>query len=125
MFRIGHTRDLDAVLFHDRERGVGIAFQSITTRDFVAYVNDHLFLGDPIAKSIDLTAWLSQPGLPAGFAEPKSDRLAAIDQTARGWLDGSCPKRLRSRRRATRVISDVDRPAQADRAALPRPRRHA
>ncbi len=67
------------------------AFQSITTSDFVAYLKDHLFLGDPIAQSIDLTAWLRQPGLPVGFAEPKSERLAAIDQEARGWLDGSVP----------------------------------
>jgi leukotriene-A4 hydrolase len=67
------------------------AFQSITTSDFVAYLNDHLFLGDPIAKSIDLAAWLSRPGLPAGIAEPKSESLAAIDQTAQGWLNGSIP----------------------------------
>ena len=43
------------------------------------------------SKTIDLAAWLEGPGLPAGFAEPKSARLDAIDQTARGWLDGSIP----------------------------------
>ena len=31
----------------------------------------------------------SGPGLPAGFPEPKSSRLAAIDQVAKSWLLGS------------------------------------
>jgi aminopeptidase N len=65
------------------------AFQSITTDDFVAYLNDHLFRGDPIGKSIDISAWLGQPGLPAGFAEPKSKTLEEIDKEARGWSSGS------------------------------------
>jgi hypothetical protein len=67
------------------------AFQSITTSDFVGYLNDHLFMGDPAAKAIDMTAWLSRPGLPASFAEPKSQRLAEIDKQAKGWVDGSIP----------------------------------
>ncbi len=51
-------------------------------RDFVEFVRDRLFRQDPqAARSIDLDAWLERPGLPAAFAEPKSVRLAAIDQT--------------------------------------------
>jgi aminopeptidase N len=65
------------------------AFKSITTGDFVGYLNDHLLLGDPIAKTIDLDSWLNAPGLPTNFAEPKSERLAEIDREARGWSDGS------------------------------------
>jgi aminopeptidase N len=65
------------------------AFQSIPTADFVAYLKDHLFLDRDEARTIDLTAWLEGPGLPPGFAEPKSARLEAIDQAARGWLDGT------------------------------------
>ena len=65
------------------------AFRSITTADFVAYLKEHL-LDDPAdAKAIDLTAWLESPGLPEGFVEPRSTRLAAIDKLAQGWLDGS------------------------------------
>lgn len=67
------------------------AFRSITTADFTAYLNDHLLLGPDDAKAIDLDAWLNQPGLPSGFAEPKSARLEAIDRTAKGWLDGTIP----------------------------------
>jgi leukotriene-A4 hydrolase len=65
------------------------AFRSITTAEFVAYLKEHL-LDDPAdARSIDLSAWLEGPGLPAGFPEPKSARLDAIDMAARGWLDGA------------------------------------
>ena len=66
------------------------AFRSITTRDFVDFVRDRLFRHDPAAaQSIDLDAWLERPGLPAAFAEPKSGRLAAIDQMAQNWLAGT------------------------------------
>jgi leukotriene-A4 hydrolase len=66
------------------------AFKSITTADFKAYLNDHLFLHDPeAARKIDLTAWMERPGLPDSFAEPKSARLATVDQLARDWFAGS------------------------------------
>jgi leukotriene-A4 hydrolase len=65
------------------------AFRSITTDEFAAYLKDHLLLDPNESKGIDLPAWLEGPGLPAGFAEPKSARLDAIDKTARGWLDGT------------------------------------
>ena len=66
------------------------AFTSITTAEFEASLRAHLFRDDPDAsRSIDLLAWLERPGLPADFAEPKSDRLAAIDKAAQGWLDRS------------------------------------
>ena len=65
------------------------AFQSITTADFVAYLKEHLLHDPRESRTIDLAAWLEGPGLPAGFAEPKSARLDAIDKAARGWLDGS------------------------------------
>ncbi len=67
------------------------AFRSITTADFTAYLKDHLLLGPDESKVIDLDAWLEGPGLPSGFAEPKSARLDAIDRTAKGWLDGTIP----------------------------------
>ena len=55
----------------------------------MAYLKENL-LADPVeAKFIDLTAWLEGPGLPAGFTEPQSTRLDAIDMAARGWLDGT------------------------------------
>ena len=65
------------------------AFKSITTRDFVEFVRARLVRLEPqAAASIDLDAWLERPGLPAAFAEPKSARLAAIDQLAQSWQKG-------------------------------------
>ena len=67
-------------------------FQSITTADFVAYLHDRLLgQGRRSAQSIELDAWLELPGLPGAFAEPKSSRLAAIDQLAKTWLLDSVP----------------------------------
>jgi leukotriene-A4 hydrolase len=64
------------------------AFTSITTAEFEASLRAHLFRDEPdAARSIDLTAWLERPGLPDDYAEPKSDRLAAIDNAAQGWVD--------------------------------------
>jgi leukotriene-A4 hydrolase len=66
------------------------AFTSITTAEFEASLRVHLFRDDPDAsRSIDLLAWLESPGLPADYAEPRSDRLAAIDKAAQDWLDRS------------------------------------
>jgi aminopeptidase N len=65
------------------------AFQSIPTAEFLAHVKKHLFADQNEATSIDLEAWLERPGLPAGFAEPKSTRLAAIDLAASGWISGT------------------------------------
>jgi leukotriene-A4 hydrolase len=65
-------------------------FKSITTAEFVSFLGERLLgTGADADRLIDLTAWLEQPGLPEGFAEPKSTRLAAIDLAAKGWLDGS------------------------------------
>jgi hypothetical protein len=65
-------------------------FRSITTADFEAFLKDRLLEQEGDAsKSIDVATWLEQPGLPGGFVEPTSKRLAAVDHVATGWLDGS------------------------------------
>jgi leukotriene A-4 hydrolase/aminopeptidase len=65
------------------------AFRSITTADFASFVRERLFAAAPkAAEGIDLDAWLEQPGLPAGFPEPHSEKLAEVEKQARRWLDG-------------------------------------
>ena len=40
------------------------AFRSITTSDFVAYLNEHLLAGEAgLAETLGLDAWLEQPGI--------------------------------------------------------------
>jgi leukotriene-A4 hydrolase len=66
------------------------AFQSIVTADFVEFLRERLFRpNQEVAEAVDLDAWIERPGLPEGFAEPKSDRLAAIDQATKSWLEGT------------------------------------
>jgi aminopeptidase N len=63
------------------------AFQSITAEQFERYLVEHLFEADPeAADRIDLRSWLDAPGLPT-ISEPTSDRLAAVEDQARAWLD--------------------------------------
>lgn len=65
------------------------AFQSITTGDFTDFLKRELLDREPDrAKSIDLKAWIEQPGLPAGYAAPRSEKLEAVDRIARSWVEG-------------------------------------
>jgi len=65
------------------------AFQSITTADFEQYLQEHLFSLDArAAGNINLHAWLYEPGLPAGFPEPHSERFDSVLHQARQWLEG-------------------------------------
>jgi leukotriene-A4 hydrolase len=66
------------------------AFRSITTAELEQYLRDHLFNTDPkAAATIDVHAWLYEPGLPAGYPEPQSERLAEVDAQARQWIKGT------------------------------------
>ncbi len=63
------------------------AFQSATTDQFVAYLEQHLLPKSPNAVSREeLDAWLNQPGIPA-FATKARSRGFALTDTARiAWL---------------------------------------
>lgn len=64
------------------------AFQSIPTSEFLRDLRENLLSKAPeSASTIDLDAWLTQPGLPA-FPEPVSDRLAAVEALAKAWDTG-------------------------------------
>ncbi len=62
------------------------AFQSITTADFEAYLREHLLKTDErAAATINLKAWLYEPGLPVGYPVPMSDRFLKVEEVARDW----------------------------------------
>ena len=58
------------------------AFQSITTADFVAYLQEHLLSRDGAkAAAVPLEAWIEKPGLPEAAPRPRS---AALEEVAAG-----------------------------------------
>ena len=67
------------------------AFRSITTSDFVAYLNEQLLSDDAdadLAKTLQVDAWLEHPGLPANAPRSVSDALTRVEQQAARWASG-------------------------------------
>ena len=65
------------------------AFRSITTSDFVAYLTEQLLNDDAdLAETLQVDAWLEQPGLPANAPRSVSDALTRVEQQAARWASG-------------------------------------
>ncbi|MDT8450081.1 MAG: M1 family metallopeptidase [Wenzhouxiangellaceae bacterium] len=65
------------------------AFESITTEDFVAWLEEHLLPRDPDAVTMDqVREWIYQPGIPEFAVLPDSDAFETVDQWRRKWLAG-------------------------------------
>jgi len=58
------------------------AFQSITTQDFLDYLNREL------PTSLPLDEWIYRPGIPASAAEPHSDAFTRVEEQAARWSRG-------------------------------------
>jgi hypothetical protein len=59
------------------------AFQSITTDQFAAYLEEHLLKGDPEkAAKARVKAWLNDPGLPWDAPNPTAVALAKVEEWA-------------------------------------------
>jgi len=65
------------------------AFQSVTTADFRAYLQEHV-LDRPGAKltAAEVSAWIDQPGLPSTVVMPQSDAFRVVDAARNDWLQG-------------------------------------
>ncbi len=65
------------------------AFQSITTEQFLGYVQQHLLDPNPgIVSRDEVMQWVSGPGVPADAVLPTSDQFAPVDDTREAWLGG-------------------------------------
>ena len=65
------------------------AFRSITTSDFVAYLNEQLLSNDAAqVERLQVGAWLEQPGLPTNAPRSESDALTRVEQQAARWAGG-------------------------------------
>ena len=68
------------------------AFQSVTTSQFVHYLEENLLSEDPkAAEKISLDEWLHAPGIPEGASLPTSDALKIIEERSMSWLRGELP----------------------------------
>ncbi|UWY29768.1 M1 family aminopeptidase/hydrolase [Flavobacterium sp. TR2] len=64
------------------------AFKSITTEDFVKYLNDNLIKGDKaLADKIKLDDWIYKPGIPSNIVPVSSADFDAIDKIQKSWRE--------------------------------------
>ncbi|NVK54400.1 MAG: M1 family metallopeptidase, partial [Alteromonadaceae bacterium] len=65
------------------------AFKSITTDEFVAYLNNTLVADYPQQLDAErIQQWIFEPGIPAGAPVPESDAFMLVDQARQNWLTG-------------------------------------
>jgi len=73
----------------------GHAFQSVTTDDFVAYLQSELLARHPDgAAKLDLHVWLNEPGLPADAPLPHSTLFDTVDAQVARWTGGAKAQEL-------------------------------
>jgi leukotriene-A4 hydrolase len=71
------------------------AFTSITTREFIADLQQDLIAGDKaLLESLHLEEWLEQPGLPASAAPVQSPAFALVEAEARRFTQGAAAASL-------------------------------
>jgi leukotriene A-4 hydrolase/aminopeptidase len=65
------------------------AFRSITTADFVAYLDTHLIKGDrKLAEKLSVQEWISKPGIPGRAPTLTAEALTRAEAQAKRWLSG-------------------------------------
>ena len=65
------------------------AFSSLSTEDWLAYVDTHLVAKHPEQLSMQrIKQWIYQPGIPEGAPMPTSNTFTDIDQIRSQWLAG-------------------------------------
>lgn len=74
------------------------AFQSLTTEQFVSYLNESLFKSNEAwREKINVKEWIYQPGFPAGMPVAISKQFGLIDSVIATWKDGVHPEGLKDR----------------------------
>jgi hypothetical protein len=69
------------------------AFQSISSRDFVGYLNRSLTESATASAHppVPVEEWIFKPGIPASAPQPKSEAFAKVEAQAKSWLDSRLP----------------------------------
>jgi len=68
------------------------AFQSKTTEDFIAYLDEKLLAPNPgIVSRAKVDEWVFAPAMPADAIYAQSDAFAKVEAQRTAWLDGKLP----------------------------------
>lgn len=68
------------------------AFRSITTEEFLRYLDEHLFRQNPdLASRVPIQEWVQSPGIPASAPRFSSERFARVEEFGRRWIAGEIP----------------------------------
>jgi len=68
----------------------GHAFQSVTNDQFLDYLRKNLLAKNPdIMSEAELDEWIYGPGIPSSAKQAVSQRLAKLNATIAGWIEGS------------------------------------
>jgi leukotriene-A4 hydrolase len=68
------------------------AFKSVTTEQFLAYLQENLLNKFPgIVSREQVNAWVLSPGLPADAVLPATTLFAQVDEARTAWLAGNLP----------------------------------
>ncbi|MBK8226211.1 MAG: M1 family metallopeptidase [Flavobacteriales bacterium] len=68
------------------------AFRSMTTDDFVAYLDDHLL--KPEGIELNVAEWIDGAGLPDNAIEPQSDSFAKVEAEIARWASGTAAEQI-------------------------------
>ncbi len=72
------------------------AFKTMTTEDFIVYINKKLLTTEELKTKVNLEQWIYQIGLPADFHAPISSRFTAVEKEAENFLNGTIPVQLQT-----------------------------
>lgn len=73
------------------------AFKTITTEQFLTYLNDNLIKGDSaLTKKLDINAWVYGPGIPANAPHADRARFSKVDEVRTAFLSGKPAKELQT-----------------------------
>src|SRR5690606_4149855 len=68
------------------------AFRSITTADFLAWLDEHLLRKDPEkAAQVDVHRWVFEPGLPDDVVRPTNAAFVEVEERRQRWLADALP----------------------------------
>jgi len=66
------------------------AFQSVTSEDFVNYLNENLLAGKPdLRQELRIDEWIYGPGIPDNVAKVHSDEFTEVEQQVQQWQTGA------------------------------------